>query len=130
MNTKTKEEGTTAKMNDMMPKHDFTEHWQQTLSKGGCIAIIWSIQDVKVMRPDLPDSQCMEVLETVEHRHGANRGVTWNTLDLWADELFPPTPETRALLAKIETLDLEFGEFADRFQPSETVELAIGRIQA
>jgi hypothetical protein len=130
MNTKTNEEGTTATISEWMPKHDLTEHWQERLSKGGCIAIMWSIQDVKTMRPDLTDSECMEVLETVEQRHDASLGITWDTLDLWAEELFPPTPETLALLAKIKTLGLGFWEFTDRRLPAETLEQAIDRIEA
>ena len=130
MNTKTDEERTTATMNEMMPKHYLKEHWQEALSKGGCIAILWSIQDVKTLRPDLTDSECMEVLETVQQCHDANLGITWHTLDLWADELFPPTPEAEALLEKIEGLDLGFGEFAERCRPNETAEQTIARIEA
>jgi hypothetical protein len=94
MNTKTNEKGTTATMNDIMPKHHLTERWQEALARGGCIAIIWSIEDVKVMRPDLTDSQCMEVLETVKSDHDASCGLTWDTVGDCAELLFPPTPET------------------------------------
>jgi hypothetical protein len=94
MNTTTNEEGTTA----TMPKHDLTEHWQEMLAEGGCIAIMWSIQDVKTMRPDLTDSQCMEVLDAVENNHDATLGVAWDTLEFWAEEFFPPTPETQAIV--------------------------------
>ena len=114
----------------MLPKHDLTEHWQETLAAGGCIAIIWSIQDVKTMRPDLTDEQCMDVLETVEHWHDASVGVRWDTLEIWAEELSPSTPETKALLEKVEELDLEFGEFAARCRPNETAEQTIARIEA
>ena len=114
----------------MLPKHDLTEHWQETLAEGGCIAIIWSISDVKTMRPDLTDAQCMDVLEMTEAWHDANLGVTWDTLEIWAEDLFPSTPETTALLEKIEELDLEFGEFAERCRPNETAEQTIARIEA
>ena len=62
--------------------------------------------------------------------HDANLGVTWDTLEIWAEDLFPSTPETTALLEKIEELDLEFGEFAERCRPNETAEQTIARIEA
>jgi len=53
------------------------------------IAIIWDIDDVKSIRPHLNDEQAMEVLENVKRKHDAELGVTWQTLEIWADELFP-----------------------------------------
>ena len=35
------------------------------------IAIIWSIEDVLHVRPDLDDSQAMEVLQRVLNKHDA-----------------------------------------------------------
>lgn len=52
------------------------------------IEIIWSIDDVKHVRPDLTDKQCREVLEKVDHYHDPDVGVSWYTLEYWADELF------------------------------------------
>jgi len=53
------------------------------------IAITWGIEDVKDVRPDLPDEQCMEVLQRVLNKHDAEHGITWDTLQITADFLFP-----------------------------------------
>jgi len=53
------------------------------------IAIIWSIEDVQSIRPDLSDDQSMEVLRTAEDKHDASLGISWDTLEIWADYLYP-----------------------------------------
>ena len=53
------------------------------------IAIIWSIDDVKHIRPDLSDEQAMEVLQEVKDCHDAEWGASWTTLETVADDLFP-----------------------------------------
>ena len=57
------------------------------------IAIIWNIEDVQEVRPDLTDEQAAEVLQLVEDRHDANFGINWQSLDDCADILFPATDE-------------------------------------
>jgi len=49
------------------------------------IAIIWSIEDVQLARPDLTDKQAMNVLEIIKNKHDATIGVTWDTLGIVAD---------------------------------------------
>ena len=53
------------------------------------IAIIWSVEDVQAVRDDLSDYHAMEVLNEVKRRHDAEIGVSWETLRIWADELYP-----------------------------------------
>ena len=53
------------------------------------VAIIWSVEDVQSVRPDLTNDQAMDVLEMVERKHDATIGITWDTLEIWADELYP-----------------------------------------
>jgi len=53
------------------------------------IAIIWRVDDVLAIRPDLSNKQAMEVLRQTERRHDATMGISWDTLAIWADELFP-----------------------------------------
>ena len=53
------------------------------------IAIIWSLEDVQEIRPDLSDDECMKVLSLIENKHDASLGVTWSTLDFWAYYLYP-----------------------------------------
>jgi len=60
------------------------------LAERGEIALIWSIDDVQAVRPDLTDKQAWEVLQKVERCHDATLGVTWLTLECVAEELFGP----------------------------------------
>jgi hypothetical protein len=53
------------------------------------ISIVWSVEDVLEVRPDLNDEQSMKVLQEVKNHHDATVGVNWDTLQYWADELFP-----------------------------------------
>jgi len=53
------------------------------------IAIIWDIEDVQQIRPDLTDEQAMDVLLEVEDNHDAEWGVSWTTLEATAGILFP-----------------------------------------
>ncbi len=63
------------------------------LAQSSQIAIVWSIEDVKAVRPDLTDDQAWEVLQHVERRHDANLGVSWDTLDSAAHSLFGDAAE-------------------------------------
>ncbi|WP_020472319.1 hypothetical protein [Zavarzinella formosa] len=58
------------------------------LAERGQIAIIWSVEDVKEIHPDLDDEQAWEVLKIVLRRHDATLGVTWDTLECVAQSLF------------------------------------------
>jgi hypothetical protein len=53
------------------------------------IAIIWSIEDVQEVRPDLSDEKAVEVLHTVKRHHDACEGVNWHTLYGVAENLYP-----------------------------------------
>jgi hypothetical protein len=59
--------------------------------------MIWDIDDVKTVRPDLTDEQSLEILERVKAKHDAEVGVTWTTLDCWADMLFTQSDEGEEL---------------------------------
>lgn len=58
-------------------------------ANGKQISIVWSVEDVQEIRPDLNDEQAYRVLQKVEEYHDADIGVNWDTLSCWADELFP-----------------------------------------
>ena len=58
------------------------------------IALIWEIDDVLGIRPDLNPAQAWELLKLVERRHDANFGVCWETLEWVAQDLFGDVPET------------------------------------
>ncbi len=55
------------------------------------IAAIWSVEDVKNVRPHLTDEQAWEVLERVGGNHDAECGISWTTLETVADDKFPMT---------------------------------------
>jgi hypothetical protein len=68
---------------------DITLHVHQLLAKHRQVAAIWSIEDVKHVRPHLTDDQAWEVLERVGDKHDAEWGISWTTLETVADDLFP-----------------------------------------
>jgi len=59
------------------------------LAKHRSIAAIWSIEDVKGIRPHLTDNQAWEILEEVGRKHDAEYGISWTTLADMADMMFP-----------------------------------------
>jgi hypothetical protein len=65
------------------------------LEAQGCIAIIWSIEDVQDVRPDLTLEQCKDLLRQCKEQHDADIGITWAVIRIHADDLFP-TPEEAA----------------------------------
>jgi hypothetical protein len=58
------------------------------------IAAIWSIEDVKMVAPNLTDDQCWEVLLQAERRHDATIGINWDVLISHADRMLGETPNT------------------------------------
>lgn len=56
------------------------------------VAILWDAEDVRAVRPDLDAERAWQVLQRVEHEHDGDHGVTWDTIEDAADELFPPSP--------------------------------------
>ena len=53
------------------------------------IAIIWCIDDVKSIREDLNDEQCLDVLNYADRKHDASMGITYDILEWIADYLYP-----------------------------------------
>jgi hypothetical protein len=68
---------------------DITLYVHDLLAKHRQIAAIWSIDDVKGVRPHLTDDQAWEVLEQLGDKHDAEWGISWTTLETVADDLFP-----------------------------------------
>lgn len=67
----------------------------------GEVPFIWSIHDVRRVRPDLSDNEAFTVLEALQLGHDSNYGVTWDTISYAADTLFgessvAPCPEAFA----------------------------------
>ena len=70
--------------------HRLLAHFKQ-------IAAIWSIDDVQGIRPDFTADQAWEVLEEVGEKHDAELGISWATLEIIADEMFPASADRNDL---------------------------------
>ncbi|MBI5765474.1 MAG: hypothetical protein HZA51_18350 [Planctomycetes bacterium] len=53
------------------------------------VAVIWSIEDVRGVRPHLTDDQAWEVLQECLACHDCEYGFTWTHIEVVADEMFP-----------------------------------------
>lgn len=53
------------------------------------IAVVWSVEDVLEVRPDLTDDQAMEVLLHCKSHHDASIGISWDILKCVASILYP-----------------------------------------
>lgn len=67
----------------------------ELLAENRQIAHIWGIDDVKQQRPDLGDDEAWAVLQAVEEQLDSSHGITWDTVKLIADELYPEKTERR-----------------------------------
>ena len=60
------------------------------------VAIVWCIEDVQAVRPDLTNEQAWEVLKLAERYHDANIGINWDVLSCHADSRFGDEPDSDA----------------------------------
>jgi len=60
------------------------------------VAVVWSIEDVLGIRPDLKPEQAWDVLTACRDQHDCEWGFTWTFLKDIADDLFPPSAEPTA----------------------------------
>jgi len=60
-----------------------------TINPNSQIALIWNAYEVQILYPRLTDEQAMAVLREVERKHDPEMGVTYDTLRIMADEMFP-----------------------------------------
>ena len=65
----------------------------EMVDKRYAMAIVWQIDDVLSIRPDLTEEQAGEVLGRVEDCHDASIGVSWDTLEIYAEEMYPEGDE-------------------------------------
>ena len=54
--------------------------------KDNCTAV-WMPQDVLCIDDTLTDEQVSWILETMQHKHDANLGITWETIEFWVEEV-------------------------------------------
>ena len=71
---------------------ELSDHYEMT-DKRYAMAIVWQIDDVLSVRPDLTEEQAAEVLGAVEAGHDATIGVSWDTLEIYADQMYPEGDE-------------------------------------
>jgi len=57
------------------------------------IAVVWHIEDVLEVRPDLNRNQAWQVLRSVKQNHDANVGINWEVLSTHAEMLFAEREE-------------------------------------
>jgi hypothetical protein len=75
-------ENPTATNPDPFNVHEF-------LARHRMIGIVWCIEDVQQVRPDLTDNQAWEVLQEVDPKNDTEFGVNRSTLEVIADDLYP-----------------------------------------
>lgn len=57
------------------------------------IALIWSTEDVLIVRPDLSEEQAWQVLQKVDRDHDSVSQINWETIEWYADAMFPGKEE-------------------------------------
>ena len=88
----------------------------QFMYKATEIQIAWGIEDVYSIRPDLTEDQAMEVLTNVKDNHDADIGVCRDTLQFWADSMFPKSNTWASYTVEItETLQMQVDVEANSF---------------
>ena len=55
----------------------------------GSISIVWEVEDVQEMRPDLTNKQCINVLQNLKRNHDACMGINWDVIEFMCDDLYP-----------------------------------------
>ena len=53
------------------------------------IFISWTTEDVRELRPELPDEQCRKVLRKVKDDHDANLGISWDVIENVSYDMYP-----------------------------------------
>ena len=97
------------------------------------IAIIWDISDVQSLRPDLTDEQALSVLEKVKDKHDADIGISWATIEIWADILFPLERDTgeKSIVKKngLESSGLRHSDSKNNNSYDDTITKEIYRVE-
>jgi hypothetical protein len=78
--------------NDIPAEQEIDVDIHELLAGNRQIAHIWGIDDVQEVRPDLDEDQAWAVLQAAAKRLDSNDGITWDTVKILADELYPDKP--------------------------------------
>ncbi|MBX3436111.1 MAG: hypothetical protein KF861_01380 [Planctomycetaceae bacterium] len=57
------------------------------------VAVIWCVEDVQSLRPDLDEEESWHVLQRCRKVHDCNHGLTWDLIQYVADDLYPTKDE-------------------------------------
>jgi hypothetical protein len=57
------------------------------------VAVIWEVDDVLVLRPELTDDEAWAVLQYAHQYHDAGIGLNWESIESAAESLFGPEPQ-------------------------------------
>ncbi len=76
-------------LQEVKPDEEFSLDLHQLMQRNRLIAHTWCIDDVREIRPDLDDDQAWEVLQWTDKYLDSDLGISWQTLEIWADDLFP-----------------------------------------
>ena len=57
------------------------------------VAVIWEVDDVLVLRPELTDDEAWAVLKDAHQYHDAGIGLNWESIESAAESLFGPEPQ-------------------------------------
>ena len=74
--------------NDIEEQAEVELDLHELLRQNRQIADLWSVQDVRSIRHDLNDEQAWAVLQQVERHLDSDHGITWDTLEQTAHDLF------------------------------------------
>jgi hypothetical protein len=83
----------TAALNTVFAGHGITFCLSALAKEQRQIAIVWNIQDVWNVRPDLNLDKAWQVLQAIDRNHDANVGVNWEVIECTAQSLFGDKPE-------------------------------------
>ena len=67
----------------------------ELLAQNRRIAHVWGVEDVQELRPELDHDQAWAVLQTVFKRLHSDYGITWDSINRTAGELFPEKRKCR-----------------------------------
>jgi hypothetical protein len=76
-------------LHEVEPDEEFSLDLYPLLQRNRLIAHTWCIDDVRKIRPDLDDDQAWEVLQRTDKYLDSEIGISWQTLEIWADDLVP-----------------------------------------
>jgi len=74
--------------------NDSATEIDELLTQRRQVAVIWGVEDVQNVCPDLNDDQAWEVLKECRDRHDCELGFTWDLIECVVGMLFPDLSES------------------------------------